>query len=186
MDKRERNLRLELHRVAVAARDIECARHGFQLLLDLGCEPADNNYQPILFGAVASYARPFSSNDGFGLLPTRWRKFKSQTLAAAHGELIEYRNTVVAHSDINTNKLYIYPTGVALRVGEHEHTLDEPMYAVATPLLNKSEIPLYIELCESQYSRMQASTINSMEERFMRNPEIPPSPFEFKIDGKET
>ncbi|MFJ1260747.1 hypothetical protein [Cupriavidus sp. CuC1] len=186
MDKKEKNARLELHRVAVAARDIDCATQGFELILELGSEPADTRYQPLLFGAVVSYARPFTSNDGFGFLPAKWHKFERREFSIAHDEIMKYRNTVVAHSDISKNKLHIYPTGVSLRVGEISFTLDEPMYAVATPLLNKSDIPKYIALCKYQHERMMSATIAAVEQRFMRKEGLPPVPFEFRHDQPET
>ncbi|WP_322880770.1 hypothetical protein [Pandoraea sputorum] len=186
MDTKEKNKRLELHRVAVAARDMGCAREGFLMIPELNCEPGDNRYQPLLFGAVVSYARPFTSNDGFGSLSAKWARFPSDALLKAHLEIIEYRNTVAAHSDISTNKLHVYPTGVRLVIGENTHVLDEPMYAVATPLLNKSDIAKYVALCDFQWGRMMDAIIAGMEQRFMRRPGLPPEPFEFQYDRMET
>ena len=181
MENKERNIKLEFHRVAVAARDIDCAEQGFKLILELNCEPADNRYQTLLFGAVISYARPFTSNDGFGTLPRKWQKFDSQDLQNLHTKIIDYRNTVAAHSDIKHNKLYIYPRGSILRIGEISQALDEPMYAIATPLLNKDEIPKYIELCQYQHGRMLDATIEFAKERFTQEGE----PFEFSHEQSE-
>lgn len=185
MDKKELNARLELHRVAVAARDMDCARAGFSMILELDCEPADNRYQPLLFGAVTSYARPFTNNKGFGALPAKWERFESEEFNNLHKEIIDYRNTVAAHSDIATNRLQILPTGVQLVVGGRSFTLDEPAYGVGTPLIGKSEIPTYIALCEYQRDRMSNATIAEMERRFMRRPGLPPVPFEFRYDQPE-
>lgn len=185
MDKKEKNERLELHRVAVAARDMGCAKEGFLMILELDCEPGDSRYQPLLFGAVVSYARPFTANDGFGALSGRWAKFSSGELQVAHQQIIQYRNTVAAHSDISTNKLHIYPTGVTVVAGEVSITLDEPMYSVGTPLLNKSDIARYIVLCDYQRDRMTDATIAGMEKRFMRRPGLPAIPFQFHHDRME-
>jgi len=171
--------------IAVAARDMGCAKEGFLMISELKCEPGDNRYQPLLFGAVVSYARPFTANDGFGALSAKWSKFPTGELQEAHQEIIDYRNTVAAHSDISTNKLHIYPTGVSLMIGEKSLTLDEPMYAVSTPLLNKSDIVKYISLCEYQRDRMTDVIVAGMEQRFMRRPGLPPVPFEFRHDRIE-
>ena len=175
MENKERHSRLEFHRIAVAARDIECAAQGFQLILELNCEPADNRYQTLLFGAVISYARPFTSNDGFGSLPKKWQKFYSHHLQEKHAEIIEYRNTVAAHSDIKHNKLYIYPRGNILQIGEKSHFLDEPAYAITTPLLTKDEIPRYIELCQYQHTRLLDATIEFIKGHYTQES----GPFEF-------
>lgn len=185
MDKKEKNERLELHRLAVAARDMGCAKEGFLMISELKCEPGDNRYQPLLFGAVVSYARPFTANDGFGALSAKWAKLPTDELQVAHQEIIEYRNTVAAHSDIRTSKLHIYPTGVQLIIGENSLVLEEPMYAVATPLLNKSDITKYMALCDYQQDRMTDMIIAGMEQRFMRRPGLPPVPFEFQYDQIE-
>lgn len=185
MDKKELNARLELHWVAVAARDMDCAKAGFSMILQLNCEPGDNRYQPLLFGAVTSYARPFTKNKGFGTLPAKWERFESDEFNSAHKQVMDYRNTVAAHSDISKNRLRILPTGVQLVVGEHSMILDEPAYGVGTPLIGKSEIPIYIALCEYQRDRMSSATIAEMERRFMRRAGLPPVPFDFRYDQAE-
>lgn len=169
MDIVEKNKKLEFHRVAVAVRDIQCAKEGFEAIYTLGSEPADNLYQTLLFGAVISYCRPITTSEGLGRSTKKWISFKNnEKYKKFHEELLDYRNNVVAHSHIENNKLYIYPTGMVLTAGEKSIELDEPMFGVKTPLLNKSDIVWYIELCEFQCSRMYDYLIPEIEARFMR------------------
>ncbi|CAA0093728.1 Uncharacterised protein [Zhongshania aliphaticivorans] len=178
MDIIEKNKKLEIHRVAVAARDIQCAKEGFEAIYKFDSEPADNLYQTLLFGAVISYCRPFMSSEGLGRSSKRWNRFESDIDKKYHEILLNYRNNVVAHSDIDNNKLYIYPTGMILTVGEHSIELDEPMFGVTTPLLNKSDMEFFINLCSTQCSRMYNFLIPEIESRF-RGKGLTPAPIRF-------
>jgi hypothetical protein len=178
MDVVERSKKLEIHRVAVAARDIQCAKEGFEAICNLNSEPADNLYQTLLFGAVISYCRPFTSSERLGRSSRKWSRFGNDANKKYHDILLDYRNSVVAHSDINNNKLYIYPTGMTLTVGEHSIQLDEPMFGVATPLLNKSDMQFFIDLCSIQCSRMHEFLIPEIESRF-RGKGLEPAPIQF-------
>lgn len=176
-----RNKNLELHRVAVAARDIGCAKDGFNAIISLDSNPADHMYQVLLFGAVISYCRPFIGSEGLGKSSTKWTRFDDRKIKNLHTDLLSYRNSTVAHSDIDNNQLHIYPTGMILRVGNNEHKLDEPMFGVSTPLLKKDNVPLYIKLCDIQCKRMYEFLIPEMESRF-RNRGLPTKSIIFKYD----
>lgn len=178
MDVVERSKKLEIHRVAVAARDIQCAKEGFEAIYKFNSEPADNIYQTLLFGAVISYCRPFTSSEGLGRSSKRWSRFESSVDKKYHDILLDYRNNVVAHSDIDNNKLYIYPTGMKLTAGEHSIELDEPMFGITTPLLNKSDMEFFIDLCSAQCSRMYGFLIPEIESRF-RSKGLEPTPIQF-------
>tara|TARA_R110001583_G_scaffold194622_1_gene365984 strand:- start:1665 stop:2219 length:555 start_codon:yes stop_codon:yes gene_type:complete len=179
LSKERKNKSLELHRIAVAARDIECAQDGFKNIETLKAKPADKLYQPLIFGAVASYCRPFTNNDGFGILPKRWKKFEGLSeLMDTHKKLIDYRNIVVAHSSITCNKLTIYPPNAILTVGEHSQELLHPGYGVSTPLLGPDWISKSIEVCEFQHNRMVVYLEREINERFSQ-PTGDGSPFIF-------
>ncbi len=185
MDLAEKNKKKELHRVAVAHRDIGCAKSGFDAILSSGAEPGDNIYQPLIFGAVVSYCRPFMNSDGLGRSSKKWTRFDDFALKDRHRELIEYRNSAVAHSSISQNDLHIWPTGVSISSGDKTIVLDEPGFAVRMPLLNGSSLPNYIELCEFQIARMIEYLIPEMEARFMRKGLLP-IPFILTHDDLES
>lgn len=179
MSKQKINQSLEVHRVAVAARDIECAQDGFEKIFELNASPADKLYQPLLFGAVTSYCRPFTNNDGFGSLPKKWKKFgDKEQFSHLHEELFCYRNSVVAHSDITSNKLVICPPSGVLQIDNQSHIITEPMFAVRTPLLGLETIREAIELCAFQQNRMLEFLIDEIGERFSA-PINGGNPFEF-------
>lgn len=181
MNKNEKYTNLELHRVAVAARDITCAVESFSLMIEMKADQASDLYMSLLFGAVVSYCRPFTNNDGLGKSSKKWSQFGDTNLTELHIELIDYRNNVVAHSDIKNNKLLIFPSGVNVQVGEDLITTDVPFFAIKTPLLNDDRIKSYIDLGKFQIDRMYGFLIPEMEARYM-NKDIPPIPFEFRHD----
>ncbi len=167
MSRKRINQSLEVHRIAVAARDISCAKDGFENIVELNANLGDKLYQSLLFGAVTSYCRPFTNNDGFGNMAGKWKKFgEHEELSKTHSELINFRNKVVAHSDISSNELIIYPVSGTLTVGEHSHVLEEPMFGVSTPLLSLKDVESAIKLCEFQESRMYDYLIDEIGVRF--------------------
>ncbi|KAB0458330.1 hypothetical protein [Vibrio kanaloae] len=167
MSKKRLNQSLEVHRIAVAARDISCAQDGFENILELNAQLGDKLYQSLLFGAVTSYCRPFTNNDGFGNMASKWKKFAgNEVLAETHSQMIDYRNKVVAHSDISSNELTIYPVGGTLIAGEQRHILDEPMFGVSTPLLSIENVRSAVTLCKYQESRMNEYLIKEIGTRF--------------------
>ena len=93
-EKRSRRKKL-FQKLVLAQSDIHSAYTICELFREkvvAGTRPEDtvevglNNplYLPLLQAIVISYARPFTYNDGLGLLPKQWSTFENQQFKKAH------------------------------------------------------------------------------------------------------
>jgi hypothetical protein len=56
-------------------------------------------YQPLMTAVCVMYAKPFSSNNGVGMLSEKLVKFDDKELSGTHGILMDARNRFYAHTD---------------------------------------------------------------------------------------
>ena len=126
----------EFHLLAVAHEDIQSARVALEELVELTAGPADPIFRALVFGAMASYARPFMSAAHHPALG----RFPNARFCSAHEELLEARRRYLDRRDPRDDQLVRVPR-------EGAGPEDDATFAVRTELLNHTRLPLYIELC---------------------------------------
>jgi hypothetical protein len=111
MDKKFKNKCKELHKLAVARFDILEAQNACQTMIDKVHNMGDDFYYPLFVTVVICYARPFTQNNIYGRLGSKWEQFPHQIFTDMHKQLLEARNKFVAHSDANARETSIIPQG---------------------------------------------------------------------------
>lgn len=96
--KSRRQMKRHLYRLAVARNDFYHAAEACQTIVRMRLSFDDPLYFPLQEGAVIAYSRPFSGGQ-IGTLPAKYSKFENPRHRSHHKELLELRNTLVAHSD---------------------------------------------------------------------------------------
>jgi hypothetical protein len=66
-------------------------------------------YQPLLTAVIVSYAKPFTTNNGLGVLKKRWTKFDNPKWARCHERILKARHELFAHSDEAVRRVKICP-----------------------------------------------------------------------------
>jgi hypothetical protein len=91
-------------RLAHAQFDMRCAEATAQQLEDHHDDIGALAYG-LLTGMTVAYARPFTSSYAYGRLEAKWAKFPSRPdLLAHHEQLLERRNTLLAHNDLSPHR----------------------------------------------------------------------------------
>lgn len=99
-----------LTREALALQAFSWARN----LIPLVRQQKDSETRTILFGSLCIYySRPFTNSNGFGMISD---SVIPQALKATHQKVINYRHTIIAHSDISAevNRIYFRSDGNSL------------------------------------------------------------------------
>lgn len=104
----------ELYKLAVARSDITAALEISNLVLREVKSLGDDLYYPLLNALIVCYSRPFSPNKPLGSLKKKWHKFNNPDFQEIHEEILELRDKVVAHSDLEVRRVHIYPRGTPL------------------------------------------------------------------------
>lgn len=116
--------RLQLALYELARSDMDDARWLCWYMIREGIDRPRVYFEPMLAGAVVSYARPFTRTRApWGSLPGRFRWFENEDFARTHREILEWRKSVFAHNDENEfRRVIVVPGGTHLdetpRAGE--------------------------------------------------------------------
>jgi hypothetical protein len=113
-------LKRELRRLILAHSDIDSCVYACKLLLnvirpELSRHTGDYAgmdhpmYPPLIDAITISYARPFVSNDGVGVLKGKWTRFANEKRKHAHDLMIQTRHELTAHSDKEIRTVEIVP-----------------------------------------------------------------------------
>lgn len=127
----------ELHKLAIARLDIFQAQQACEKMIDKVADMGDDLYYPLFVTTVICYARPFTQNNVYGRLGSRWERFPNKILTDMHIQLLDARNKFVAHSDANARRTEIIPPGYSY--SGTDRIVKEPTCAVgrfAIPLEN--------------------------------------------------
>jgi len=98
-----------LYKIHVAISDITAALRVCKFIESSINSINDEAYYPLFAAVIICYSRPFSRNKPLGPLPDGWTHYNSQEFQDVHDRLIQARNELVAHSDINARKVKIVP-----------------------------------------------------------------------------
>lgn len=137
----------ELHKLAVARFDIIQAQSACEYIIDNITDFGDPLYYPQSVTMIICYARPFTRNNVYGALGEKWSKFPNEPATGMHKQLINARNTVIAHSDGDVRKLQITPKGYAVP-GMKDEKIEEYSCQVKTFYIALENLPLARANCQ--------------------------------------
>lgn len=142
----------ELHKLAVARFDLIEAQKACQYIIDNISDFGDPLYYPHSVTLVICYARPFTKNNVYGTLGKKWSKFPNKPATGMHKQLIDARNTFIAHSDGSVRVLQITPKGYS--VPSTEYKIEEYSCKVKKFYIALENFPLAKANCQYLVSRM--------------------------------
>lgn len=120
-------------------------------------------YPPMMAGIATTYARNFNDANGLGPLPKMYQKFPCHDIKTAHDKVIQARNKIYAHRDINghsySSKTQEHePYTVYVQQGKNEEFLFCPIMVDIPP----SKLVKIKELIEFQMARLQDDLDNKL------------------------
>lgn len=155
MEYADRQRKLDLYRLIVARHDIESAAIAFEQIVEHVQDVTEKLFQPLLFGALVSYAKPFVGNKSLGPLPKRWERFDVPEHRERHNRIIEARHQIAAHNDPEVVQVLMLSPGVSFAVNGEELELDQLSYALKGVYpVALVELEGYVETCRYQEQRM--------------------------------
>lgn len=98
-DKREAHLKQTIWKLAYAKRavvHIRAACDGYERCVDGPDHPL---HVPIMCAIAVTYSRPFTNNNGVGMISEKLRRYSDPSLQRTHDDLWTHRNFLSAHSD---------------------------------------------------------------------------------------
>jgi hypothetical protein len=152
----------ELHKLAVARLDIMEAQAACQYIIDNITDFGNPLYYPHSVTLVICYARPFTRNNVYGALGSKWSTFPNEPATGMHRQLIDARNTFVAHSDGSVRGLQITPKGYS--VPGTEYTVNEYSCQVKKFYIALENLPLAKANCQYLVPRMNDEIKGLLEE----------------------
>ncbi len=168
----------EFYKIAVARSDITASLNACNLLISRVKGMGDPLYMPLLNALIICYSRPFSDNRPIGALPGRWGKFSERQFQQLHNTILELRNKVIAHSDLDVRKVFIVPDGAPIGgIGEKSIGLSLAVTFNAIPL---DRFPTIGELCLGLGSRLSHEVDRQLGELF-GDKDLSPKEFELKF-----
>jgi len=161
-DAARRGKKIQLHRLAVARSDIAVALDAARLVCERVSKMGDSLYVPLFVATVTAYARPFKRSEPYGALPADWSRFSNARSQKLHDDLIEARDTYVAHSDSGSRTVDIIPAGTSFR----GHRAAGLSVAIKTTWWKVEFFPRIIAHCEDLFGRLDEETERLLHELF--------------------
>lgn len=103
----------QLHKLIVARADIAAALETGRFFLGMK-NAHDELFYPLVTAMIVCYTRPFTANDPFGPLPSKWSKYDNARYETIHKALMDIRHRAITHSDLSVRKVLIFPPGTVL------------------------------------------------------------------------
>lgn len=174
--KRSKQKKL-FQKLALAHFDIHSAYQTCELFLEKVAAGMQSNktvqvgmenplYLPLLEAMVISYSRPFTNNDGLGVLPKQWSEFKDKDLKEAHRFILQYRNDLVAHSDHTVRKIQIFSPKVNFGPMRKDQKMEGPGFAISTFWIPLRRVEIFHGLFAFQGKRMIDEAMNLLDELY--------------------
>lgn len=151
---------------------------------DLYAKHVENEYSPLhiplLCSICVTYARPFTDNDGVGMISTKFARFSDEKLQSTHDLLWDARKRFYAHSDATVTAVSL--SGESLPIQPIDVTVSRRDTGQGTDLLtfgyNLHEIrlrgiviPDIQALCSELDRRLEAAITETMQQLF--EPKMP-------------
>ena len=192
-DKRSQKKKL-FQKLVFAQSDMSSACRACELFLDKVGMPEKSNpdktvgignplFLPMLEAIIISYSRPFTNNDGVGVLQKKWSQFENPQFADAHEQILQYRNELVAHTDKNVRTIQIVPPNVCVVPTPKGKEMEGLGFRVRTVWIAARRIHLFHELSVHQATRMMDEVIKLFDELYKgMETELPNKEFDLRID----
>jgi hypothetical protein len=179
-DNREENLTKTFWKLAHARRAVSLV----QMTCELYLKHAEDDHSPLHFpflcAICVTYARPFTDNDGVGMISSKFARFPDAKLQHTHDVLWDARKRFYAHSDATTAA--VSPTGGSLAIQPIDVIISREDTGKGSDLLtfgyNLHEIrlrgvviPDVQRLCTELDGRLEAAIIETMQQLF--EPQMP-------------
>lgn len=173
---------LDFYRLMVANTDFGVAETSAKMMQQF-CDANDHSAFSVAFYAfVISYAKPFVGSKHVGPLKKEWSKFDSEDFRNAHNEILDWRNTMIAHNDPTIVEPILLPPGCEIRVnGEIRDELTEMCFAVRYKVPQIERLKLYQSLIEYQRSRV-LDRLAEEKDTLFDAASLPHGPFALTID----
>jgi len=137
----------------------------------------------MLEAIIISYSRPFTINDGVGVLQKKWSQFENSQFADAHKQILQYRNELVAHTDKNVRTIQIVPPNVCVVPSSKGKEMEGLSFRVRTVWIAARRIRVFHELSVHQANRMFNEVIKLFDELYKgMETELPNKEFDLRID----
>jgi hypothetical protein len=108
-----------LYKLIVAFHDMVYARAACELFGENVDSIFHPLYQPLLHSIAICYSKPFVENKALGPLSGHWRKFEDRKYQETHEKLLNIRNEIIAHNDLETVKVMMVPPGSSFKGRKH-------------------------------------------------------------------
>ena len=155
----------QLYKLAVAMSDLANAKLLSEYLVNEVKDMRNPLWVPLQDAAIVTYARPFTANKPYGTLKKKWVTFESEKMSKLHDNLIDLRNTTIAHSDAGSRKVIIVPPGSSL--GPTKPTDKVTNVATTTQKLPPQRFEAISALCQFVGKRIY----DEVKERVQEAPE---------------
>jgi hypothetical protein len=136
-------------------------------------------YWPLMTAIVVSYSRPFTDNNGYGVLKKRWSQFNHPKRREAHHLLLKARNELAAHTDIEIRRLRIVPPGRSRFLKGHE--LKHVGFAVAGYIFTLAQVEIFghhsAELAQDLFGEVEI-----LLNKLYVDMELPNAPFDLRLN----
>jgi hypothetical protein len=142
----------------------------------------DDHLYPLTTSVIVCYARPFTENKPHGSLPKKWGKFDKSQYQTTHNRLLQARNELFAHSDMNVRKAQIVPSNVPIGIyGDKELKSPEISTQVNYTLFEIDFFKIVKETNLDIGRRIQAE-IDKLIIDLYENMDLPNEAFDLRID----
>lgn len=168
-----------LYKLIVARADINAALKSTQLFIKKVKSLNDPIYYLMLCSIIICYARPFTNNEGLGCLPKKWGKFKRRKFQEGHDSMIQNRNKIIAHSDLDFRTVNIIPPDVEFE--DLGHTSSGIMVAVSNKFYKLNAFPVIEKICSDLYDRLESEIEKELGQLY-ENRNLPKKYFPLTFD----
>jgi hypothetical protein len=138
-------------------------------------------YLPLLDAIIISYSRPFTDNDGLGVLQKKWSQFDNQQFAEAHKYILRYRNELVAQTDQDVRKIQIVPPNVCVVPTSNGSRTIGLGFRVHSYWVAMRQIPVMGQLAAYQATRLW-DEVNKLFDELYEGMDLPNKEFYLRID----
>jgi hypothetical protein len=135
-------------------------------------------YWLLVSAIVVSYARPFTDNNGYGVLKRSWQQFGRPKRKEAHELLMTARHELVAHTDINIRKVKIVPPGPSgfLKGAQSKYV----GYAVAGYIFTLSQVAIF-QQHTSELGQSLHKEVEALLNKLYDGMELPNAAFDLRL-----
>jgi hypothetical protein len=136
-------------------------------------------YTPLLSAIIVSYAKPFTDNQGLGVLKKHWRQFAHSKWAESHDRILKARHELYAHSDAQVRSIKIHPPGAQKLLSGK--TTNKVGYAIRGYIFTYNEIQIIADLSYDLARRLHAEVERLIDDLY-EGMELPAKEFWLRLD----